>query len=433
MGILFHVADSTPAEIGGIDEYTVLMMHMYGDQSDSQHTITPNGEPQFYTAQSKFGGGSMYFEENGDYFTAPNSSDWDFGTGNFTIDFWIRPTTLVGVRAILGVRANGTGWGILGGDSSSEITFYDEDFDGATSGANITVDTWHHIAIVRKGTGTDEFSIYIDGYERFSGTCAVALSNEGNPLGICQTWPVGMVSFPGYLDELRISKGIARWTSDFSGSLPTSAYTSDANAKLLLHFDGDASASAHIVTSNGNPQLNAAVAQFDGSMYFDGAGDYLQIPDSANWDFDADFTIDFWINSSKTGGDTHFIATGHPQPGTCWYVKWGVGGQGWSLGGVNGSSEWNTSYTGGMDGSWHHVAFVRNGNDVYFYLDGTQQGTTGCTSFTAAQTELLVGCSKDNNVTPQLFVDGYIDELRISKGIARWTSNFTPETGPYTT
>ena len=82
MGISFYMPDSTPAGIGGIDEYTKLMMHMDGDQSDSEHTITYNGGPRFSTIESKFSPASMYFDGN-DSLSIPHSDDWNFGSGDF--------------------------------------------------------------------------------------------------------------------------------------------------------------------------------------------------------------------------------------------------------------------------------------------------------------------------------------------------------------
>jgi len=76
--LLFYVPSSTPAAIGGIDAYTKLMLHMDGDQSDSQHVVTFNGTPKFSTAESKFGGGSMYCDGSLDYLELSDSADWDF-------------------------------------------------------------------------------------------------------------------------------------------------------------------------------------------------------------------------------------------------------------------------------------------------------------------------------------------------------------------
>lgn len=92
-----------------------------------------------------------------------------------------------------------------------------------------------------------------------------------------------LAEFDGKIDDLRISKGIARWTSNFTP--PTAPIATDSYTKLLLPFDGDASASNHSVTFNGDADMGATTGEFAGSYYFDGAGDYLSIPDSENWNF----------------------------------------------------------------------------------------------------------------------------------------------------
>jgi hypothetical protein len=451
-GILFYNANSTPAAIGGIDGNTVLMMHMDGDQSDSQHVVTHNGDPQFSTAESKFGGSSMYFDGTGDYLTIPTSSDFDFGSGDLTIDAWVRLDTDSAVtHNIISTRTGDTAvtirwcFYINPADDKLYMDFWNTsdvrilNFSHPTA---LIKDEWTHVALVRNGTN---WVLFVNGIASNGEYGTGADNNDAVDVHIGAS-PGGHGGTSGYLkgyiDELRISKGIARWTSDFNTALP-SVYTSDANTKLLLHFDGDVSTSAHVVTSNGNPQLNAATTKFDGAMYFDGAGDYISVPDHDDWNFGSgDFTVDFWVQP-KT------IQDGAQE--SINYVSWGVGAwqnagyqENWRISShhasneifvVIPSNEYGFSHTAWSTDTWYHVAMSRSGDTLRVFVDGQIIGTQDVAGVSIPTTSYDIQIGKGHYGAgdgTDYYLDGYMDELRISKGIARWTTNFTPEIGPYT-
>ena len=94
---------STPPSTPTTDEYfsdVGVLLHGDGtngstaivDSSTNNHTVNVNGNAQISTTKSKFGGSSMYFNGSGDYLTIPNNSSFDFGYGDFTIEFWMNPT-----------------------------------------------------------------------------------------------------------------------------------------------------------------------------------------------------------------------------------------------------------------------------------------------------------------------------------------------------
>ena len=227
-----------------------------------------------------------------------------------------------------------------------------------------------------------------------------------------------------------------------SGFGAASASGNDQFTKLLLHFDGadasttftDASPSQHgNGTVTGNTQVDTADSKFGGSSgLWDGSGDWMTFPNSVDWEFGTgDWTIDYWAKKA-TG------ATGRPviiRELTPAFV-------GFMLGYSNGStvdqfyassngSSWdiaNAVSMGTFDtGAWHHYAVVRNGNNFYTFRDGTQVSTfSSSASLVASSAALSLG--NYNNTTSY---HGWLDELRVSKGIARWTSNFTPPIGPY--
>ena len=232
-------------------------------------------------------------------------------------------------------------------------------------------------------------------------------------------------------------------TIQYTTSTSTTTVTAqDTYTKLLLHMDGtDGSRTfvdnslAHTITATGDAQIDTAQSKFGGaSGLFDGSGDYLSIPDSADWAFGSgDFTVDFWVRRGSIGTRQLILgqlAANGADASASFIVEFRADNRvavDFSIGGAFlsfASTVTITDTTG-----WHHIALVRNGNNLYLYIDGTRDGSYATSaSMTDSTSSLSVGRAGDYN---GLYFNGWIDELRISKGIARWTSNFTPPAAPY--
>lgn len=219
-------------------------------------------------------------------------------------------------------------------------------------------------------------------------------------------------------------------------ALPDSAGI-DSYTVLDLHANGlntsttftNSSTYAHTVTAQGNAQISVAQSKFGGaSATFDGSGDYLESSNSTDFNLNGtDFTIDFWyyypgsftqtvpvfvsnLNAAQTEGFIIFYYSGN--------FKFQTGGGG------NVGVAWTPS-TG-----WYHMAVSYTGGKAYFFINGNLQNAGGTTMAapTASTQSLWVGWSTGSG---SYYLNGYMDELRISKGIARWTNNFTLPTGEY--
>lgn len=222
------------------DSYTKSLLHMDGADAsptftdESGKTWTAFGNAQIDTAQFVFGGAAGLFDGTGDYATTPNNSDFDFGTNNFTVDCRVRRngnnTNDNGIVSSHYYDGTSHGWG-LGFNNANKIRFT---FDGpakVTSTTTLSDLTWYHVAVVRSG---DTLALYINGVsEATTSVAGVSYGSGGNGVVIGR-WSVTENNYyiNGHIDEVRISKGIARWTANFTP--PTSAYAPSAAAHQVI-------------------------------------------------------------------------------------------------------------------------------------------------------------------------------------------------------
>jgi hypothetical protein len=437
--------------MAGVNTYTKLLLHLNGDDGsptiiDSSpvgRTVIANGTAQLDTSQ-KWGGSASLLLDGGSYVQMINSNDFNFGTENFTIDCRLMFSSLTGIQTIYAhnvsgndfkFRWNGSNFA-LWGETSTILT---------TSGLpTINLGQWYHIALVRNG---DNWQIYVDGISYASVTDArsLGLPNHINGIMIGAEVTAPSQFFNGWIDEFRVQKGEAYWTSNFTPPTEEYSTTIDYNTKLLLHGNGndesqviiDSSPIERTITANGTTQIDTAQKKFgSGSILFDGDSDYLSASNSDDWEFDDNaFTIECWIRFN-------FIQN-------CGIINYGyqaLSGQKlpWGLLFVDnvlyfyrydGATEYykNVSWTPSID-TWYHLAITRSNNSLRFFINGVQTGTTfditgwSYTNF-GESFSLYIGryYGGDEN----RYFNGWIDELRISKGIAIWTSNFTPPTEEY--
>lgn len=219
-----------------------------------------------------------------------------------------------------------------------------------------------------------------------------------------------------------------------------SPYASDANTLLLVHCDGtdgqttftDSSSFARTVNDTGAAQVDTAQSKFGGSAsLFDGSGDSLTVPDSNDWTFSGDFTIDFWARHS--GAFTNFTALcGHGTNSTNAY-----GLTVSNLGAIDfivesgGTHIITFASASGviLADTWHHIALVRSGNVFTIYVDGVSVATTTTATAIPNYTSTFKIGGSDRVTSTQWWL-GWIDEFRVSN-VARWTANFTPPTAAY--
>ena len=206
---------------------------------------------------------------------------------------------------------------------------------------------------------------------------------------------------------------------------------------LLLHGNGtngstvitDSSGSPKTVTAVGNAQISTAQSKpgFGGSsIAFDGTGDYLDVGSNSAFGYGlSDFTIEFWVYRNASGAlqvvVDHRIGVSLRVAPTLYILSNSI------IYYTNGENR----ITGGTLAStqWVHVALSRSGSSTRLFLDGVQTGSTYTDTNNYIDSPVRVGGANDGSAVASL--NGYIDDLRITKGVARYTANFTPPTLPF--
>jgi hypothetical protein len=195
-----------------------------------QNNIQVYGDSRVITGVAKYGTGSMYFDGSGDYAAIPSTTNFGYGTGDFTIEVWAYFNSVVGSRTIIShlIGAAGVQPHIFIA-SNGTLGYYTNSVVRITSSA-LSTSTWYHIAVCRNSGST---KMFVNGTQ--AGSTYTDANNYGAtaPLGVGVYWSSGSALyndefFSGYLDDLRITKGFARYTANFTP--PVSAFISKSRS-----------------------------------------------------------------------------------------------------------------------------------------------------------------------------------------------------------
>lgn len=391
----------------------------------------------FYTATIASNGGSMYFDGSGDYLSVPYNSALNILSGNFTVETWVYPTGTSGLRTFVGQWQQSAGLGgFIFGSNGANFAFYFAPFNDTnpilTASTAFTPGSWYHVAVVRSGSS---FTMYVNGVSAATATSSSTLAAVNVPIAMGSyyssggTLPAsGATDFAGYLSGTRITKSVV-YSAAFTPPTAPASVTPDTTLLVNGMNAGAYDATAiNDMETVGNAQVSTAVSKFGGSsVYFDASGDYLVVPSTPDLTLGSgDFTIEFWTYLNTVIDRCFYdqrTATNQVVPTI--YTS-GSNQISYYVSGAN-------RITGAAlnTGQWYHIALTRSGSSTKMFVDGTQTGSTYTDTNNYIQSRLVVGTYGD--VLNSGFINGYIDDLRVTKGVARYTTTFTPPTQAFPT
>jgi hypothetical protein len=421
------------------------------DNSTNAFAITVNGntsveafvpfDPTAAYAASTVGG-SGYFDGTGDYFSIADNTALDMEASSFTIEAWVyAPSTINSNSIVIYCKRATTAiyGGVIFGINSSNLPVCYATVDGSnwnvtmTSGTQtIFLRTWNHLALTRNG---NIWTIWVNGVSSQTTTVSGTVPNNAAAMTVnAGAADGGFTGSAAYIAGLRVVKGTAVYTSAFTP--PTAPPTAIANTSLLLNYTNagitDATAK-NVLETVGSAQISTSRSKFgSSSIYLSSANDYLKIPRSELFAvYAGDFTLECWVNyAAVIFGYTMIFQT---YDGTNELtLRTGDAGFGYvvqAVLGVGAGAVYTSSYTiSDLQNVWTHLAFCRTGTTTRFFYNGVQQSSkTSSVSLGAP----IAGY-------PSVGVSGYsptayIQDLRFTKGIGRYTANFTPPTTAFPT
>ena len=405
----------------------VLALPLVGVKDDVSNRINSGSTTKTVTAtnavassaQSNFYGGSFYFDGSGDYLNAGTSTDFVFGTGQFTIEGWIYNQSYNGSNGgtgdsyptIISTYSGETVNWIVRIYRTGALTWYSPDGGGTnnnSAGGLTQLNTWYHFAYVREGTGSNQFKMYLNGV-------LVHTLTDSNNYTANETVVIGSQSasnprnyHTGYLQDLRIYKGLAKYTQNF---IPAST-----DPDILPDTPSGVSYTSNLT------QIT------DGAVAFDGASDYLNLGSSADYNVGTgDFTFECFAYYN-TRNDYSGIFGPYTYSTNAILIQ------------ISNSSVLRLVNPGGIDVSgttnlsnrWVHIAVSRSGTTLRGFINGIQEiSTTYSSSIDFANGGAAVlGVTDVSTYLGTYDFRGFISNVHFVKGTALYTSNFTPPTAP---
>ena len=425
---------------------TFLGCHLpyIADGSTNDHTIAINGDPSTepfgpYDAQeysSSSHGGSMSLDGTGDRISAAASADFGFGTGDFTVEWWINFNSISNYPYQIDMRSadNDTPLSLFTRTNlQNQLGVYVSNSIIASGTYSFKPGIWTHYAICKTG---GYLKGYMNGEEDFSISCTRDYGTS-EAISIGSVYGNNNYYVNGNIADVRIVKGTAVYTAEFTP--PTEPLTAVTNTKLLIQSTDagiiDKSQCCPSITLAGNTKSSTAQTKYlTSSIYVDGTGDYILLDDSGDLHdmFAADFTIEGWYYPSTTPGNSVTAvfskrANGSTTGGVLLYFA-GADSTPSLLVDTGGSWGINSACSSGFTvGQWNHFAVTRNGSAFKVFIDGSSVLSVS-SSATIPNNTAKFGIGTMGNDGSYAMPAAYFSDIRITKGLARYTSNFTAPT-----
>ena len=428
---------------------------LFVDETGNQWVA--GNQAKISTAQSKFGGSAAYFDGSSDYIdcSPSNTSRLAFGTGDFAIEAWIYVASLSTRFVILDSRTSGLNSGVMflvgtaadgaayNGALILEMRSTSPSYTGeiATSGGVIPLNTWTHVAVTREG---NFYRFFVNGVLQTGSGASGSGSGWNYPNG---RYRIGYVndnnaaySANGYIDELRVTKGAARYTENFTP--PTAPFPTPppplpdphwANVVSLLHFDG-ADGSTTFTDEKGKTWTSVGGQLQSNQLLTHPAtakrGVRTTSP-SSDFQLGSDFTVEAFVTFSGAANSPHIILIHNGTFANRCNLWWVGGTLSWHRE-TNGSpiAVINAAWTPTL-GTKYHVAVTRTGGTTRLFVAGALLGSAADAAAYPATSYCTIGSVMPMGSGAGDVFDGLTDDVRITNGVARYTANFTPPTAPF--
>ena len=402
------------------------------DNSTNAYTVTANGTPSVQRF-NPFGtstaystsviGGSGYFDGSGDYLQATAGAVPAIGTSDFIISGWWYLNELKDYQILFDFRngSNTEAVPYVYMDSTGTADYY---VNGTSHTFSVTFKAkqWYYMVISRV-SGTTK--VFVNGTQAVSYSDSVTYVAGRLTLGFNNNGGGTYYYYSGYISDFKVVIG----SGTTSGTPTTTPATATSGTQALLSMTNGAifdNAMMNDLETVGNAQISTSVKKYGtGSISFNGTNSYLTTLGQPLYSFGTgDFTIECWLYTNTQSGvvvDFRPTTTQGDYPllymnGTS-MVFYASGGAQITSGTVN-------------TGVWFHLALCRSGSSMKMFFDGTQTGSTYTASVNYS-VGTKVGIGTSTYALGSSLLDGYIDDLRITKGYARYTANFTPPTAAF--
>lgn len=404
------------------------------DSSSANKTVTNLNASQTSFSPYRHGGYSTYFDGSGDYLTP--SSVADIGANDFTLECWVYATDATQdsqFRRIVCSKANASDSVQIYINTNGQVVYTAND-DAAIKiiGSTDIRNGWHHVAVVRSGSGSNNVTLYIDGASEGTETDSNSKSSSAFTIG---KYPSLSGHFKGYLTDVRLVIGTALYTSAFTR--PTERLTAVTNTSLLtchLPYIADGSTNGHAITVTGNTKTEP-FAPYDTQEYTvgDHGGSYAMVSRSGvtgpsidvasdpDFAFGTDpFTIEFWYYPNQAGAQWDQLITT-------------TGNNGIFFANRSGYLDWTNNQDQAAlirspwpaVGQWSHIVLTQDSTTRAVFINGVRTGTASTAhSWAQGQFRVAYGAGRGN-----------FSNIRIVKGTAVYDpsqSTLTVPTAPLT-
>jgi hypothetical protein len=401
------------------------------DSSSNNFTITNNGD----TSVQRFSpfspttaystsviGGSAYFDGTSANIITTNTIT-TIGTQDFCLEAWVYCFSTTDYACIIGNAVvslfieMGTTRGIF--LSGPEVSLGSAQYN-----------RWFHVAYSRV-SGT--YAGWVNGVRQATGSFTTNISTAAK-IGINNYIDAGLQGrgTTGYISDGRVTVGSSPYSpSSTTITVPTAPLTAITGTVFLASMQNAGildNGMMNDLQTVGNAQISTSVKKYGtGSLAFDGTGDYLLLQGGQNFTFGTgDFTIEMWIYVVSGLNADIVYYDGRPTSTNGLYNIIYTNSTGKLVYSTN-SADRITGTTTLSTGTWYHIALARSGTSTKLFLNGTQEASTytDSNSYIVGANRPVIGCNGYTLGNAPL--NGYIDDLRISK-VARYTANFTAPT-----